>query len=205
MASKVDALVDEGEGETAAPIMQAAAEKILEGRHKWFLWNSGGFLMCPLAAPLRTSHSHNCHSEPSSPSQPKSAQATPAASEKEEDGCIDLASVDCDSASELESADKLSCQQPETSGEPSLQPLFLARFDAAWIYGELATMYVSYLEKKRQYKEACTLLRALLGGSACPLRRCALRYQNGTRTLSSLCSDVSAKACFALLSSLCQL
>lgn len=66
--------------------------------------------------------------------------------------------------------------QSEADGAPTAPPpvpLFLARFDAAWIYAELATMYVSHLEKQRQYEAACSLLRALLGGSACPARRCA--------------------------------
>lgn len=145
MASDVDAYVDDGSVELAAPIMEAAANKVLEGRHKWFIWTSGGALKCPLAAACR----------------PKSSTSLSPPAEGAQDLCIDL-SGEVESCSErvTEAAD----------GAP--QPLFLARFDAAWIYCELATMYVSYLEKKKKYKEACGLLRALLGGSACPLRRC---------------------------------
>jgi hypothetical protein len=165
MAAQVDTLVDEGQVERAAPIMQAAADKILAGRHKWFVWTSGGSLTCPLAAPLRT-----CGSQPAIPSVAQSARVCPSNSPGD-DGCIDLASDD--SPGRIESpGDKSGHQQTDEADAP----LFLARFDAAWIYGELATMHVSYLEKKRQYNEACTLLRALLGGSACPLRRCASRY-----------------------------
>jgi hypothetical protein len=61
-------------------------------------------------------------------------------------------------------------ETPDLLGEAAV-PLFLARFDAAWIYAELTTMYVSHLERVREYELACDLLRALLGGSACPGRR----------------------------------
>lgn len=162
MAAAVDTLVDAGELESAAPVMKAAAEKILEGRHKWFVWTSGGSLMCPLAAPMHAPHSRKHDSAPSSPSAPL-----------QEGCCIDIGPLDCASAEEVGSTGTAQCQELAAAQQSVQEPLFLARFDAAWIYGELATMYVGYLEKKRQYKEACTLLRALLGGTACPLRRCA--------------------------------
>ena len=57
------------------------------------------------------------------------------------------------------------------ASEAAPRPLFLARFHAAWIYAELATMFTSLLERQQQYGEACGVLRALLGGSACPSRR----------------------------------
>jgi hypothetical protein len=63
-------------------------------------------------------------------------------------------------------------ETPELPGVAAI-PLFLARFDAVWIYAELATMYVSHVEKLREYELACNVLRALLGGSACPSRRYA--------------------------------
>lgn len=62
---------------------------------------------------------------------------------------------------------------PDSAAAAAAAPLFLARFDAAWIYAELTTMLCSFLERQQQYAEACTLLQALLGGSACPARRCA--------------------------------
>lgn len=160
MAAEVDTFVDAGGLESAAPIMRAAADKILEGRHKWFVWASGGCLTCPLAAPMHAPNSQQRHAAPSSPSKPL-----------QEGCCIDLSALECDSAEE--DAATARSQQPAAAEQSVHEPLFLARFDAAWIYGELATMYAGYLEKKREYTEACTLLRALLGGSACPLRRCA--------------------------------
>ena len=50
-------------------------------------------------------------------------------------------------------------------------PLFLVRFCAAWVYAGMATVGVSILEKKRQYREAVERLRCLLGGNCCPSRR----------------------------------
>jgi hypothetical protein len=75
----------------------------------------------------------------------------------------------CCSASHAEARTAGACGSPEYGGAT---PLFLARFHAAWIHTELATMYTSHLERQREYEAACALLRALLGGSTCPSRRC---------------------------------
>ena len=79
-----------------------------------------------------------------------------------------------------------SCPSPPSDGGGGTTPLFLARFDAAWIDAELATMYNSHLEKKKEYEQSCALLRALLGGSACPARRCALSFPCAARRLCTV-------------------
>ncbi|CAD7696975.1 unnamed protein product [Ostreobium quekettii] len=50
-------------------------------------------------------------------------------------------------------------------------PLFLARFCSAWVHVGMATVGVSILEKRRQYRQAVEHLRSLLGGNCCPSRR----------------------------------
>jgi hypothetical protein len=192
MAAQVDTLVDEGDTESAAPIMKAAAEHILAGRNKWFVWTSGGGLPCPLSAPLcaakrvqqrtwspeaaGTSNTTAQQATGTTSSQPcsSSARCQEPDHRPSPDGAACASAPASTDGMDAEEAHPHRSSDACASGVESkqLEPLFLARFDAAWVYAEMATMYVSYLEKKRHYSEACTVLRALLGGSVCPLRRC---------------------------------
>lgn len=50
-------------------------------------------------------------------------------------------------------------------------PLFLRRYNAAWVYCMMATAGVSVLERQKRYREAADRLHQLLGGWCCPGRR----------------------------------
>jgi fanconi-associated nuclease 1 len=50
-------------------------------------------------------------------------------------------------------------------------PLFLRRFDAGWVYCQMATVGVSLLERRREHRAAADRLQQLLGGACCPSRR----------------------------------
>jgi len=49
----------------------------------------------------------------------------------------------------------------KVGGDPRTD--FMMRYSAAWMYVTMATMAVNILERERSYKEACELLRKLLG------------------------------------------
>lgn len=50
-------------------------------------------------------------------------------------------------------------------------PLFLLRYNAAWVYCLMATAGVSLLERQKRFKEAVERLQQLLGGCCCRSRR----------------------------------
>lgn len=50
-------------------------------------------------------------------------------------------------------------------------PLFLLRYNAAWVYCLMATAGVSLLERQKRFKEAVERLQQLLGGCFCNYRR----------------------------------
>lgn len=198
VAGQVDTSIDRQEIAAAVPLMRDAAAEVLAGRNKWLAWSSGGPLPCPLTEPLCPGSGRACvewfklktrarrgielvaglpvtgtvaeqpfnhtssdgsktHTMPGQPTQMGSQAAD------------NVEPVRGDGASGI-----IERVSNTAVVEAPLEPLFLARFDAAWIHCELATMYVSYLERQKEYREACELLRALLGGSACPSRRCSL-------------------------------
>lgn len=53
--------------------------------------------------------------------------------------------------------------QPDAGPAVLSVPQFLRRFSAAWVYTSMATAGVSLMEKQRDYRGACDLLRQLLG------------------------------------------
>lgn len=195
IAGQVDTLVDNQDTAAAVPLMRRAAQEVLAGRNKLMAWASGGPLPCPLAEPLCPVGRKACvewfrRRRRSSPdAEFTTGSAAPISVYKSAIDCGGSDGVDtpgtspCQSHAEGNQSECLTLlrgSQNKASSEActdaseaadTLEPLFLARFDAAWIFCELATMYVSYLERQKEYQEACELLQALLGGSACPSRR----------------------------------
>jgi hypothetical protein len=201
IAGKVDELIDAGDVASALPSLVAAAGRMLAGENKRRVWAAGGALPCPLAAPCApapaapTAAPVATRLEVAEPPVDTEScdEAEPAAPQyiTSDDDCdVVEAPAIAPAAQQVEvlltAAEPAAGAAPLPPPAPAAQPpadhadtvptspvpLFLARFDAAWVHAELATMYVSHLEKERQYGDACALLRALLGGSACPGRRC---------------------------------
>lgn len=50
-------------------------------------------------------------------------------------------------------------------------PPFLTQYNAAWVYNVMATVGISILEKKKDYRSAIERIQQLLGGFHCPERR----------------------------------
>lgn len=210
VAGQVDMLVDAQDTAAAVPLMREAAAAVLTGRNKWLAWSSGGPLPCPLAEPLCPADSKACAAWfkqfAHRPTAIDGNSHPPESNSKHT-----LQPVECEAfvqggtvqpTAPVHDGDDAVLHDPaggEHTGEGGLEPLFLARFDAAWILCELATMYVSYLERQKQYREACELLRALLGGAACPSRRHA---PPPPRLAPKLCTR-QPPACLLLLAHTC--
>lgn len=207
VAGQVDTLIDRQDTAAAVPLMRNAAAEVLAGRNKWLAWSSGGPLPCPLAEPLCPGSGRACVESFKLKIRARrgvnplagSPFTCSVAEQSFNLACIDSSNMntmaghhaqtgsqatnDADPVRRNGASEIIERVSNAPKLEEPLEPLFLARFDAAWIHCELATMYVSYLERQKEYREACELLQALIGGSACPSRRC------GPSTLSALTCD----------------
>ncbi len=150
--------------------LQPAIQAINTNKHKQLCWNAQHAPL-PNSCCCSTERSGSDVSTLTSPFSSAIAHCAASDSSTSSDGS-DECTDPCITSSETREADNKSA--PPSSVLPlqcGRQPLFLARFHAAWVHAGMATVGVSLLEKQRRYEEAVDLLQRLLGGNCCPSRR----------------------------------